>query len=169
MFFITQAVWTVSHGVSLSALIAANPHITNPNLIFPGDVLCVPPMVPPPPPPPPKKECPCPVTLKDFINRQVEVTTVCGVVTGMLSFVADTSITLADPKTFRIAVVLCRRSVSCGFSGTTRGSRQCAAIAGDRADRGSVREGVLCQDDGIALLGAPENPGPSPFGEGPLC
>ena len=29
-------------GVSLNALIAANPHISNPNLIFPGDVLCVP-------------------------------------------------------------------------------------------------------------------------------
>lgn len=29
-------------GVSLQALIAANPHITNPNLIFPCDVLCVP-------------------------------------------------------------------------------------------------------------------------------
>ncbi|MEW5785790.1 MAG: LysM peptidoglycan-binding domain-containing protein [Bacillota bacterium] len=29
-------------GVSLDALIAANPQISNPNLIFPGDVLCVP-------------------------------------------------------------------------------------------------------------------------------
>jgi len=29
-------------GVSLQALINANPHITNPNLIFPCDVLCVP-------------------------------------------------------------------------------------------------------------------------------
>jgi LysM repeat protein len=29
-------------GVSLQALISANPHITNPNLIFPCDVLCVP-------------------------------------------------------------------------------------------------------------------------------
>ncbi|NLY10566.1 MAG: LysM peptidoglycan-binding domain-containing protein [Firmicutes bacterium] len=29
-------------GVTLNALIAANPHITNPNIIFPGDVLCVP-------------------------------------------------------------------------------------------------------------------------------
>lgn len=37
MFFIAQ-----TFGVSLSALIAANPHIPNPNLIFPGDVLCVP-------------------------------------------------------------------------------------------------------------------------------
>ncbi|HOL15331.1 MAG TPA: LysM peptidoglycan-binding domain-containing protein [Bacillota bacterium] len=35
-------------GVSLDALIAANPHITNPNLIFPGDVLCVPDVTAPP-------------------------------------------------------------------------------------------------------------------------
>lgn len=33
-------------GVSLQALINANPHISNPNLIFPGDVLCVPAPVP---------------------------------------------------------------------------------------------------------------------------
>ncbi|MGI5823646.1 MAG: LysM peptidoglycan-binding domain-containing protein [Dethiobacteria bacterium] len=37
MFFIAQR-----FGISLSSLIAANPHITNPNMIFPGDVLCVP-------------------------------------------------------------------------------------------------------------------------------
>jgi LysM repeat protein len=37
MFFIAQR-----FGVSLNALIAANPNITNPNLIFPCDVLCVP-------------------------------------------------------------------------------------------------------------------------------
>lgn len=37
MFSIAQA-----FGVPLNALIAANPHISNPNLIFPGDVLCVP-------------------------------------------------------------------------------------------------------------------------------
>ncbi len=37
MFFIAQR-----FGVSLQALINANPHITNPSLIFPGDVLCVP-------------------------------------------------------------------------------------------------------------------------------
>lgn len=37
MFFIAQR-----FGVSLNALIAANPHIPNPSLIFPGDVLCVP-------------------------------------------------------------------------------------------------------------------------------
>jgi len=29
-------------GVTLAALIAANPQITDPNLIFPCDVLCVP-------------------------------------------------------------------------------------------------------------------------------
>jgi LysM repeat protein len=38
MFFIAQRC-----GVTLQSLIAANPHITNPNLIFPCDVLCVPP------------------------------------------------------------------------------------------------------------------------------
>jgi len=37
MFSIAQ-----KFGVSLDALIAANPHITDPNVIFPGDVLCVP-------------------------------------------------------------------------------------------------------------------------------
>ena len=37
MFFIAQR-----FGVSLDALIAANPQIANPALIFPGDVLCVP-------------------------------------------------------------------------------------------------------------------------------
>jgi LysM repeat protein len=28
--------------INLSSLIAANPHITNPNVLFPGDVLCIP-------------------------------------------------------------------------------------------------------------------------------
>lgn len=37
-------------GVSLNALIAANPHIPNPAVIFPGDVLCVPGFPPPQPP-----------------------------------------------------------------------------------------------------------------------
>lgn len=37
MFTIAQRFRT-----TLPALIAANPHIPNPNLIFPGDVLCVP-------------------------------------------------------------------------------------------------------------------------------
>lgn len=37
MFLIAQR-----FGVSLQALINANPHISNPNSIFPGDVLCVP-------------------------------------------------------------------------------------------------------------------------------
>ena len=32
--------------VSLSELIRANPHIQNPSLIFPGDILCVPGLVP---------------------------------------------------------------------------------------------------------------------------
>jgi len=39
-------------GVSLNALIAANPQITNPNLIFPGQIVCVPSTTPPGPCPP---------------------------------------------------------------------------------------------------------------------
>ena len=35
-------------GVSLDALIAANPQIPNPNLIFPGQIVCVPTVTPPP-------------------------------------------------------------------------------------------------------------------------
>lgn len=35
-------------GVSLNALISANPQITNPNLIFPGQVICIPTPVGPP-------------------------------------------------------------------------------------------------------------------------
>ncbi|MTI96804.1 MAG: LysM peptidoglycan-binding domain-containing protein, partial [Firmicutes bacterium] len=41
-------------GVSLNALIAANPHIPNPNVIFPCDVLCV--------PGPPAQDCRVPAT-----------------------------------------------------------------------------------------------------------
>ncbi|QNO16618.1 LysM peptidoglycan-binding domain-containing protein [Alkalicella caledoniensis] len=37
MFFIAQR-----FGISLKALIGANPHIANPAEIFPGDVLCIP-------------------------------------------------------------------------------------------------------------------------------
>ncbi len=40
-------------GVSLNALIAANPQIPNPNLIFPGQIVCVPGTQPPPGPCPP--------------------------------------------------------------------------------------------------------------------
>ncbi|BCV21414.1 SafA/ExsA family spore coat assembly protein [Moorella sp. Hama-1] len=47
MYFIAQR-----FGVSLEALIAANPQVTNPNLIYPGQVLCVPKTAPPPPPVP---------------------------------------------------------------------------------------------------------------------
>jgi spore coat assembly protein SafA len=45
MFLIAQR-----FGVSLDALIAANPQISNPNLIFPGQVICVPTSPAPPPP-----------------------------------------------------------------------------------------------------------------------
>ena len=55
MFLIAQR-----FGVSLQALINANPQIPNPALIFPCDVLCVPGKPPPPPPPPPHKlKLPC--------------------------------------------------------------------------------------------------------------
>jgi len=44
-------------GTTVNAILAANPQITNPNLIFPGQVLVIPgapgPQPPPPPPPPP--------------------------------------------------------------------------------------------------------------------
>ena len=101
MFFIAQR-----FGVSLNALIAANPHIPNPNLIFPGDVLCVPPKFPPPPPP--KKICPCPITLKDFISRFVEVITLCQDVRGILTDVGEDAITLVDPRTSQPTIVLCK-------------------------------------------------------------
>ncbi|NMA91879.1 MAG: SafA/ExsA family spore coat assembly protein [Firmicutes bacterium] len=60
MYFIAKR-----YGVSLDALIAANPQIANPNLIFPGDVLCVP--GPPVPKPPHKGRVPkrCPHGFQD--------------------------------------------------------------------------------------------------------
>ncbi|NLW55851.1 MAG: LysM peptidoglycan-binding domain-containing protein, partial [Firmicutes bacterium] len=54
-------------GISLQELIAANPQIENPNLIFPGQLICVPIATVPPPPPcpetpvPPPMPCPEPV------------------------------------------------------------------------------------------------------------
>ena len=47
MFLIAQR-----FGVSVDALSAANPHIPDPNVLFPGDVLCVPGAAPPPTCPP---------------------------------------------------------------------------------------------------------------------
>ncbi len=47
LFFIAQR-----FGVSLQALLAANPQITNPNLIFPGQQICIPPV------PTPRPFCP---------------------------------------------------------------------------------------------------------------
>ena len=44
------------NGISLSALIAANPQINNPNMIFPGQVICIPSVGPGPGPGP----LPCP-------------------------------------------------------------------------------------------------------------
>lgn len=38
----TMALIAHRFGISVDLLIAANPQISNPNLIFPGDVLCVP-------------------------------------------------------------------------------------------------------------------------------
>ncbi len=51
MFLIAQR-----SGITLQALIAANPQVVDPNKIYPGQELCIPPAPPPPPPPPP--ECP---------------------------------------------------------------------------------------------------------------
>jgi spore coat assembly protein SafA len=52
-----DTMWLIAQrfGVSLQALISANPQISNPNLIFPGDVLCVPGVAPVP-------DCRVPVT-----------------------------------------------------------------------------------------------------------
>lgn len=47
--------------VSVQGLAAANPHISDPDVLYPGDVLCVPEPPPPPPPDvPPRvpRECP---------------------------------------------------------------------------------------------------------------
>ena len=43
--------WKIAQrfGVPLDALIAANPQIPDPSLIFPGQIVCVPTAVPPPP------------------------------------------------------------------------------------------------------------------------
>ncbi|MGI5839991.1 MAG: LysM peptidoglycan-binding domain-containing protein, partial [bacterium] len=40
-------------GTTVSAILAINPQITDPNVIFPGQVICVPTTSPPPPPPSP--------------------------------------------------------------------------------------------------------------------
>lgn len=101
MFLIAQR-----FGVSLDALIAADPQIPNPNLIFPGDVLCVPGTAPPPPPP--QEPCPCPATLFDFLGRVVQVTTPCGLVSGYLDSVNDNSIILIDNESYRTIIVPCR-------------------------------------------------------------
>ena len=47
-----DTLWLIAqrYGISVEGLAAANPHIPNPSVLFPGDVLCVP--EPPPPPPP---------------------------------------------------------------------------------------------------------------------
>ncbi len=49
-----DTMWSIARrfNITLQALINANPHITNPNLIFPGGVLCVPEIKPVPPEPP---------------------------------------------------------------------------------------------------------------------
>lgn len=41
-----------SFGISLQSLIIANPQVTNPNILFPGQQLCIPAEVTPPPPQP---------------------------------------------------------------------------------------------------------------------
>ena len=46
-----DSMWSIANrfGVSLNALIAANPQIPNPSAIFPGQIVCVPGSQPPPP------------------------------------------------------------------------------------------------------------------------
>lgn len=48
LFFIAQR-----YGTTVSAILAINPQIVNPNIIFPGQVICVPARITVPPPPPP--------------------------------------------------------------------------------------------------------------------
>ena len=55
MFFIARR-----FGISLDSLIAANPQIADPNLIFPGDILCIPTLPPPVPPVPGRRPAFCP-------------------------------------------------------------------------------------------------------------
>jgi|GEM_PF-91996 len=40
------------YGTTVAAILAINPQITDPNVIFPGQIICVPTVTPPPPPPP---------------------------------------------------------------------------------------------------------------------
>ncbi len=63
MFGIAQSL-----GITLNALIRANPHISNPNEIYPGDVLCVPGPTPPPPPPPHGPTLPCCFVLQGLLG-----------------------------------------------------------------------------------------------------
>ena len=55
-----DTLWFISRKFSLSldALIAANPQIKNPDLIFPGQKICIPKKKPKPPELPPPPECP---------------------------------------------------------------------------------------------------------------
>lgn len=59
------------------------------------------------PPPPRRDPCPCPVTLRDFLNRFVEVTTRCGEVSGRLVFVGENSIVLQESRSGQHIVVRC--------------------------------------------------------------
>jgi len=47
-------------GTTVPAILALNPQITDPNLIFPGQRICIPGATTPPPPPPPPPACPPP-------------------------------------------------------------------------------------------------------------
>jgi peptidoglycan DL-endopeptidase LytF len=53
LFFIAQR-----YGTTVAAIVAINPQITNPDLIYPGQVICVPGTGTPTPPPPPGPTCP---------------------------------------------------------------------------------------------------------------
>ena len=57
-------------GTTVRAILAVNPQITNPNVIYVGQVINLPTggYYPPPPPPPPNKPCDCPAPVGDGLS-----------------------------------------------------------------------------------------------------
>ncbi|MCK8817269.1 LysM peptidoglycan-binding domain-containing protein [Natroniella sulfidigena] len=60
MWNITRRLQRRGIEISLEGLIAANPHIPDPDVLFPGDVLCLPEPPPPPPDVTPRVPAECP-------------------------------------------------------------------------------------------------------------